>query len=221
MSLPSRMISPRFGACRPVITLNSVVLPAPFGPMRPLILPASTSSVALSTAISPPNCTDTSWTSRIAITRLPRSATPGCAVAAPSARPHGRTRNVVADRERAVQQQNVGFVVATFEAELADLCFGLRGFQLRLLAAGILAPREKRREAVADRDDRARRVLDDAERGQTRREQRDLRPEVEVPVLLDQHRHQPEHAGEQRAGHARHTADDEREHDREAGEHRE
>ena len=37
-SRPSTMIRPSFGSCRPVATLNSVVLPAPFGPMSPVMV---------------------------------------------------------------------------------------------------------------------------------------------------------------------------------------
>ena len=41
MSLPSRRTRPRVGGWRPVITLNSVVLPAPLGPMSPFTGPAA------------------------------------------------------------------------------------------------------------------------------------------------------------------------------------
>src|SRR5437764_10004400 len=37
------------------MTLNSVVLPAPFGPMMPSSSPACTASVTLRTAVRPPN----------------------------------------------------------------------------------------------------------------------------------------------------------------------
>ena len=37
---------------------NVVLLPAPFGPIKPVILPFSTSIVALSTALIPPKFTD-------------------------------------------------------------------------------------------------------------------------------------------------------------------
>src|SRR5687767_656094 len=44
------------------MTLNIVVLPAPFGPRRPVMRPASAAIVALSTASSPPKRTLTSST---------------------------------------------------------------------------------------------------------------------------------------------------------------
>src|SRR5579859_7315934 len=40
----------------PVITLTSVVLPAPLGPIRPWMEPLSTSSDTPSTALTPPKC---------------------------------------------------------------------------------------------------------------------------------------------------------------------
>ena len=42
MSWPRKRTRPRVGGCRPVMTLNSVVLPAPFGPIRPVTVPPST-----------------------------------------------------------------------------------------------------------------------------------------------------------------------------------
>jgi hypothetical protein len=39
ISRPSKKSCPRFGAINPVMMLNSVVLPAPFGPIRPKISP--------------------------------------------------------------------------------------------------------------------------------------------------------------------------------------
>jgi hypothetical protein len=43
--------------------LNSVVLPAPFGPIRPVIDPSSILIEASSTARTPPNCLETDLTS--------------------------------------------------------------------------------------------------------------------------------------------------------------
>ena len=40
MSCPSSRTRPRFGSVMPEMALNSVVLPAPFGPMMPLMLPS-------------------------------------------------------------------------------------------------------------------------------------------------------------------------------------
>ena len=53
--LPSNSSSPESGRYSRVITLKSVVLPAPFGPIRPTIWPGSTSSETSSMATIPPN----------------------------------------------------------------------------------------------------------------------------------------------------------------------
>ncbi len=48
----------------PVMALMSVVLPEPFGPMRPTTSPAATESETWSSARRPVNSTDTSFTAR-------------------------------------------------------------------------------------------------------------------------------------------------------------
>ena len=58
MFFSSRNTVPFVGAILPAMILKSVVLPAPFGPIKPVILPFSTSIVALSTALIPPKFTD-------------------------------------------------------------------------------------------------------------------------------------------------------------------
>src|ERR1700691_4669999 len=62
MSSPPRRTRPCVGGCRPVITLNSVVLPAPFRPISPFTAPAWTSRLTLWSACSPPNRTEISST---------------------------------------------------------------------------------------------------------------------------------------------------------------
>ena len=54
MSSPSIVTLPEVGGSAPAITLNSVVLPAPFGPTRPVIDPLAISSEAPSTARKAP-----------------------------------------------------------------------------------------------------------------------------------------------------------------------
>ena len=56
MSRPSKMIRPDEGLSSPAIRLNVVVLPAPFGPMRPVMVPAVISNVQSRTACRPPKC---------------------------------------------------------------------------------------------------------------------------------------------------------------------
>src|SRR5579862_1473539 len=67
MSSPSITTLPRVGRCRPVTTLKSVVLPAPLGPINPVIRPPSASIDTSSTATRPPKVTVTSAISRRAI----------------------------------------------------------------------------------------------------------------------------------------------------------
>src|SRR6516225_11541842 len=67
MSSPSSVTRPRVGFSSPVTTLNSVVLPAPLGPIKPVMRPASALSDTSSTAIRPPNLTVTPVSSRRAI----------------------------------------------------------------------------------------------------------------------------------------------------------
>jgi hypothetical protein len=72
--VPRKRISPALGARKPVMALNAVVLPAPFGPMRESTSPSLTSKVALSTATSPPKRIESPSTLRSAaalVTRLP------------------------------------------------------------------------------------------------------------------------------------------------------
>src|SRR5437588_8044285 len=51
----------------PVITLKTVVLPAPFGPITEKISPASIFKLTWLTAVSPPNCIVSLLTSRMAM----------------------------------------------------------------------------------------------------------------------------------------------------------
>src|SRR5450432_3562863 len=51
---PSKSTSPESTRYRRVITLKAVVLPAPFGPIRPAIVPSATSSDTSSSATMPP-----------------------------------------------------------------------------------------------------------------------------------------------------------------------
>ena len=54
MSRPANRTLPPLGAASPFSRLNSVVLPAPLGPMMPRISPSSTSKLTSWTAFSPP-----------------------------------------------------------------------------------------------------------------------------------------------------------------------
>jgi len=50
---PANEIEPWSGASTPAIRLNSVVLPAPFGPITAKISPSPTAKLTPSTAVSP------------------------------------------------------------------------------------------------------------------------------------------------------------------------
>src|SRR5262249_4738498 len=65
-SWPSNRAEPRVARSTPEIRLNTVVLPAPFGPTRLTISPSSTSIDSSSTATRPPKATVRPRTSRIA-----------------------------------------------------------------------------------------------------------------------------------------------------------
>ena len=55
MSSPANTMRPAFGVWKPEMRLNSVVLPAPFGPITAVTPPSATSRSMASTATSPPN----------------------------------------------------------------------------------------------------------------------------------------------------------------------
>src|SRR5262245_7814281 len=64
MSYPSAWIRPAVGGKIPVITLIKVVLPDPFGPMRPRILPGSNRRLMPSSARSSKNRFETDSTTK-------------------------------------------------------------------------------------------------------------------------------------------------------------
>ncbi len=64
MRSPLKWISPEVTGNTPVIRLNTVLLPAPFGPIRPWIVPALTVIENAATACRPPNRLPTSRSSR-------------------------------------------------------------------------------------------------------------------------------------------------------------
>src|SRR5579864_6876794 len=66
MSAPRNRTRPAVGAMNPVTRLNSVVLPAPFGPISPTISPSRTANETPSTARSPPKVRERPATSSTA-----------------------------------------------------------------------------------------------------------------------------------------------------------
>ena len=68
---PSNTSSPDCGLYSRVITLKSVVFPAPFGPISPTISPGSASIETSSSATIPPNCRVTCSTVSKGATREP------------------------------------------------------------------------------------------------------------------------------------------------------
>src|SRR5882724_7982924 len=70
--MPSRMIRPLATGTKPDIALKKVVLPAPFGPIRPRISPAAICIDAPWTAFNPPKLTLSSSTRKVgSISRHP------------------------------------------------------------------------------------------------------------------------------------------------------
>src|SRR5919197_2517306 len=67
ISRSAKRIRPWVGAYSPVIMLKSVVLPAPLGPMRLAIIPASSTKSMALTAIRPPKALLTLRASRSAM----------------------------------------------------------------------------------------------------------------------------------------------------------
>ena len=74
-SSPSKMIEPCVGGSTPAIRLNSVDLPAPFGPIRPTISPRPTEIETSLLAIRPPKRCQTPRVSRRGVVIAP----PPCA----------------------------------------------------------------------------------------------------------------------------------------------
>ena len=75
VSLPQNRTRPSFGVRRPEITSNNVVLPAPFGPIRPSTTPSLTVRLTSDSALIPPKRT---------LTPSSPSTSPSCACSAPS-----------------------------------------------------------------------------------------------------------------------------------------
>ena len=92
------------------MTLNSVVLPAPFGPMSPVMQPALDGE-------------------RRAVDREESAELHRHVVDVEQRHGHALrlagTRHVVADAERAVDEQHVGFFERPLDAELADFGLGV------------------------------------------------------------------------------------------------
>src|SRR5574337_831271 len=72
---PRNEIVPEVGRCTPAMVLNSVVLPAPFGPIRPVMVCADSVNDTPSTACKPPNSLTKSRTSSIVASCLHGRAT--------------------------------------------------------------------------------------------------------------------------------------------------
>ena len=63
-SRPRKRTLPASGVTKPDTRSNSVVLPAPFGPIRPVMLPSTTVNETWSTASRPPNALDSPATAK-------------------------------------------------------------------------------------------------------------------------------------------------------------
>ncbi|MBA7586169.1 hypothetical protein ES708_28165 [subsurface metagenome] len=65
MSFPSNFIAPESGLYSPAMTFNNVVLPAPFGPIRPTASPVCISKLKSLITTNPPKLLVTPATERI------------------------------------------------------------------------------------------------------------------------------------------------------------
>ena len=107
-----RRTDPVVGGWRPQITLKSVVLPAPLGPMRPVMAPASASKETSSRARRPPKLTVTSRTSR-ALTSIAST------VSRPRARSTSASCSSVSGASRPAHSSGQRFVRRTLDAPSA------------------------------------------------------------------------------------------------------
>ena len=162
-SAPSSRTRPRLGCCKPGDDVEQRGLARAVRPDEPGHATGLDRDDASSTASRPPNETETSSMS-----------SSGHRVS--SVAPDRAARNVVADPEPAVDEQDVGLFERRARARArrppARRC---AAFSSSYSVLRVLAPRQEPRESFADRHDRARRVLDDAEHGEARREERRAR----------------------------------------------
>ena len=94
MSVSSRTISPSLSLFSPEMTFSSVVLPAPLGPITPMITPGATSVLTLDSALTPPNAMDTSRMDKtvMPVARVDLAALCRRAAAPPGTGPPRRSR---------------------------------------------------------------------------------------------------------------------------------
>src|SRR6266542_5303421 len=125
------------------MTLNSVVLPAPLGPMRPVTYPTSTSSETSESAWMPPKRTETS--------RMSSSATSGSRSRCGRARDRlvGRSRRgSLRGRTAALLRAPLRFLrPLAFSHVVADLRYDTFGL------ASDADPQEARADVLLDRED--------------------------------------------------------------------
>ena len=166
-------------------------------------------SDAASSASSPPNRTVMSVASRSATVTALRSRCNRCA-----------WRSLVTPSSRSITSTSasVNGRVSPSSPTPGSAGAGLVG---RVAFLRVLPPRQQRRERLADRADRARRVLDDSERGEARAEELQRPPQREVPVVLDEDEAEPEEPANSAPATDADPADHECEDDREALQHRE
>src|SRR5579871_5469362 len=209
MSFPSRTTRPLSGSCRPVMTLNSVVFPAPFGPIRPVTRPGSTLTLVSESARTPPNRTTTFSVSRSATQRLPL------------------TRQLVGDTEHPLELRHLVLGKRALQTKLADLVapdveFARLADLGGLLCARVAAPRQQSRQVAPGVEDRALGAVRHPDGGQPGADQPDRRePRRVVGQLLDGGEHQEAEGAEERGDRVADPLRGEQQHERQAGEERE
>src|SRR6266446_3879810 len=83
MFAPSKRMAPASARRNPVMRLAAVLLPAPFGPMSPVILPRATVKEQSSTARRPPKVFTRCCTSRMHVVAAGAGVETACCVCAP------------------------------------------------------------------------------------------------------------------------------------------
>src|SRR5438445_62203 len=141
---------PRSAGRRPVRTLKSVVLPAPFGPMIERSSPRGTRSDTPSTAASAPKCLARSWASSSTSPAGPAAPAAGTSAgaAAGAARvedpPEGRVDDAPEDVDGEGGEDRACVVVDAFVAEVEPEGADAQGEALDS-AEAVFAPRHRRR----------------------------------------------------------------------------
>src|SRR5919205_3260690 len=184
MSRPSNVQVPVLGWSNPVSRLNSVVLPAPFGPIRPVIPPRWISRWSTATAVRPPK-----------VRVMPSTTTTGSGLATPTSQ--GTSRRAAWASRRGAPWPDAVTPDAVAPVGVGSACID---HHLSSVAEDPLRP-EDEQQHQPDADEHEADLRDVGGREQPRRDDPvvDQRAEPGVGELQDE---QEQHAPDHRAEHA-------------------